>query len=142
MRDVRDAVLPPAGLPRRLATQSALLGIGSGTYLTGSVVFFPLYVGPSPPQVGLGFSAAGLIGLIGSLPLGHLADRIGGRRAWVLGALVLGPAALTFLAIHTGGWSWWLIAGIFAVAAAATGPIVAWVARTPRNAATPVPQPA
>jgi hypothetical protein len=46
---------------------------------------------------------------------------------------MLGPASLTFLAIHTGGWGWWVIAAIFAAAAVATGPIVAWVARTPRN---------
>jgi hypothetical protein len=45
----------------------------------------------------------------------------------------LGPAALTFLAIHTGAWGWWLIAAIFVLAAVAAGPIVAWVARTPRN---------
>ena len=50
---------------------------------------------------------------------------------------MLGPASLTFLAIHTGGWGWWLIAAIFVVAWAAAGPVVAWVERTPRNGVTP-----
>ncbi|WP_164842684.1 MFS transporter [Actinoplanes solisilvae] len=97
-------ILPPVGLARRLATQSALLGIGGGTYLTGSVVFFTLYVGLTPLQVGIGFSVAGLVGLVGSLPLGHLADRIGGRRAWVLGALG-GAAAFATYPLAGGFWS-------------------------------------
>src|SRR3954466_11053616 len=80
-------ILPPEGLPRTLAFQSAVFAIGSGTFLTGSVVFFTVYIGLTPVQVGLGFSVAGFLGLAGNLPLGHLADRIGGRRAWVIGAL-------------------------------------------------------
>jgi Na+/melibiose symporter-like transporter len=87
-RGVLTKVLPPAGLARGLATQSAIFGIGSGTYLTGSVVFFTIYVGLSPVQVGIGFSVAGPVGLATSLPFGHLADRVGGKRAWVAGAMV------------------------------------------------------
>src|SRR3954463_3279268 len=85
-------LLPPSGLPRTLAFQSAVFAVGNGVYLTGSVVFFTLYVGLTPVQIGLGFSFVGLLSLVGSLPLGHLADRVGGKRAWVLGALA-GAAA-------------------------------------------------
>ncbi|WP_307834472.1 MFS transporter [Paractinoplanes lichenicola] len=108
-------MLPPPGLPRRLATQSALLGIGGGTFLTGSVVFFTLYVGLSPIQVGLGFSLAGLVGLVGSLPLGHLADRIGGRRAWVLGALG-GAATFAAYPFTDGFWMFLVLITIEATA--------------------------
>ncbi|MBU2668354.1 MFS transporter [Actinoplanes bogorensis] len=117
LRGSLDKVLPPPGLPRRLAAQSALLGIGGGTFLTGSVVFFTLYAGLSPIQVGIGFSVAGLVGLVGSLPLGHLADRIGGRRSWVLGAL--GGAAVFALYPVTGGF-WTFLALITAEAATDT----------------------
>jgi len=82
-----NKILPPPGLPRRLAVQSAVIATGSGTFLTGSVVFFTEIVRLTPVQIGLGFSVVGAVGLVGSLPLGHLADRIGGKRAWVLGAL-------------------------------------------------------
>jgi hypothetical protein len=51
-------------------------------------------------------------------------------------ARMIGPAALTFLAIRTGGWGWWVIAGLFIVTAAAVRPVLAWVQRTPRNGAT------
>ncbi|GGN88583.1 MFS transporter [Actinoplanes lobatus] len=80
-------ILPPPGLPRALAFQSALYAVGNGTFLTGSVVFFSLYVGLEPVQIGIGLSVAGFVGLAGSFPFGHLADRIGGRRAWVAGAI-------------------------------------------------------
>jgi MFS family permease len=127
-------ILPPAGLPRRLATQSAVLGIGSGTYLTGSVVFFTLYVGLTPLQVGIGFSVAGLIGLVGSLPLGHLADRIGGRRAWVLGAL---GGAAAFAAYPLAGGFWSFLVLMVAEAAADTlansGRMVYTAAAVPRE---------
>jgi hypothetical protein len=42
------------------------------------------------------------------------------------------PAGLTLLAVQTGGWGWWVIAAMFVACAAAAGPAVGWVARTPR----------
>ena len=127
-------VLPPPGLPRRLATQSAVLGIGTGTYLTGSVVFFTLYVGLTPVQVGLGFSLAGLIGLVGSLPLGHLADRIGGQRAWVIGALT-GAAAFAAYPLAGGFWAFLLVIAAEATAdtLANSGRMVYTAAALPRE---------
>jgi MFS family permease len=86
-RSLLTKILPPPGLPRRLAFQSAVIATGSGTFLTGSVVFFTQVVKLTPVQIGVGFSIVGAAGLLGSLPLGHFADRIGGKRAWVIGAL-------------------------------------------------------
>ncbi|SCL70640.1 MFS transporter [Micromonospora peucetia] len=88
-------LLPPPGLPRAIAYQSAMVAVGSGTFLTGSIVFFTEVLGLSPVQIGVGFSVAGLAGVVTSLPLGALADRIGGQRSWALGAL---GSALTFAA--------------------------------------------
>jgi MFS family permease len=84
--------------------QSAIFAIGSGTYLTGSVVFFTIYVGLSPVQIGIGLSVAGLIALVTSLPIGHLADRLGGRRTWIAGA-VAGGAAFALYPLTTGFWT-------------------------------------
>ncbi|MEU6073741.1 MFS transporter [Micromonospora sp. NPDC047074] len=88
-------LLPPPGLPRAIAYQSGMVAVGSGTFLTGSIVFFTEVLGLSPVQIGIGFSIAGLAGVVTSLPLGALADRIGGQRSWALGAL---GSALTFAA--------------------------------------------
>lgn len=114
MRDIRAAlgkVLPAAGLPRSLALQSAIFGVGTGTYLSGGVVFFTHYVGLSAVQIGIGFSAAGFVGLVGSLPLGHLADRMGGKRSWALGALA---GAVAFAAYPLAGNIWSFIVVLLA----------------------------
>ena len=42
-----------------------------------------------------------------------------------------------WLAIQTGGWGWWVVAGMFALCSFAAGPAVGWVARTPRIGGTP-----
>jgi hypothetical protein len=108
LRGIIRKVLPPDGLPRSLAFQSAVLAIGTGTYMTGSVVFFTLYAGLSATQISIGLSLAGLIGLATSLPFGHLADRAGGRRIWVIGALA-GAAAFLLYPLTTGFWTFLLI---------------------------------
>src|ERR1700759_3213452 len=83
-----DKLLPPPGLPRQLVVQTAVVSVGWGIYLTGGVVFFKQYVGLSAVPIGVGYSVAGFLSLVVALPLGPLADRIGGKRAWVAGALV------------------------------------------------------
>jgi MFS family permease len=100
------------------------------------------------------------IGLVTACELWHSAGFWGlttelpppGRRGEYVGALRLGnelqamvaPAALTALAIGTGGWGWLVIAGMFVAGALAAGPVVAWAGRTPRlgTAAAPEPEPA
>jgi hypothetical protein len=94
-RFAMSRLLPPPGLPRAIAYQSAMVAVGSGTFLTGSIVFFTVVLGLRPVQIGIGFSVAGLAGVVTSLPLGALADRLGGQRSWALGAL---GSALTFAA--------------------------------------------
>ncbi|RZU53333.1 MFS transporter [Krasilnikovia cinnamomea] len=89
-------LLPPPGLPRTIAFQSGMNAVGSGAFLTAGVVFFVHGLGMTPVQVGIGFSVAGLTGLVGALPLGMVADRLGGRAAWAIGA-VTGAASLAVL---------------------------------------------
>ncbi|MEV6971321.1 hypothetical protein AB0M47_40115 [Hamadaea sp. NPDC051192] len=68
---------------------------------------------------------------------------VGGSRSISGVARMVGPASLTFLAIQTGGWGWWLIALLFLACTVAIGPIIGWVERTPRNgAAVAIPEPA
>ncbi len=87
---------PPAGIARVIAFQSALLALGSGTFLTGSIVFFNRVLGLNPLRIGLGLSIAGVVAVAASLPAGLLADRIGGKRAWVVGASAEGVVLATY----------------------------------------------
>src|SRR5262245_37255588 len=89
-------VLPPAGLPRKLSFQSAVIAVGGGTFITGSVVFFTHVLRLSPLQIGTGLSISGLASLGMSLPLGALADRVGGQRAWVAGAVAEAAGFLSY----------------------------------------------
>lgn len=133
-RGLVDRILPAPGLPRRLAWQSAVFAVGNGTFLTGSVVFFTHVVGLTPMQIGIGFSLVGLVGLVGSLPLGHLADRIGGRRAWALGA-VAEAACFACYPLTRGFWSFLvvIVAASVAQALGGSGRTVYTAAALPRE---------
>ena len=102
-----DRVLPPTLLARRLCGQSILFAVGEGFFMTGSAVFFTQIVGLSSAQVGLGLTIAGVVTFFFAVPLGKLADRIGPKRMWALGALA---EALLYLA-------WPTISGFWAYAA-------------------------
>jgi len=66
--------------------QSVLFAIGEGAFITGSAVFFTHIVGLSAAQVGLGLTIAGVFAFAFAVPLGRLADRIGPKRQWAIGA--------------------------------------------------------
>ena len=104
-------LLPPPVLPRRLVFQSAIVAVGWGVYLTGSTVFFTVYVGLSAFEVGVGLSVAAFVGLVAALPLGHLADRVGGRPAWVAGAIV-NTCCFASYPMARGFWGYLLILGV------------------------------
>jgi MFS family permease len=81
-------ILPPTRLERDLALQCVLSAFATGSFLTGTAVFFTQIVGLSGAQVGLGLSLAGVVTLLLSLPLGRLSDRVGAKPLWAVGSLV------------------------------------------------------
>ncbi|MEP9384943.1 MFS transporter [Nocardioides cheoyonin] len=81
-------LIPPTPLSRRLAAQSLMFATAEGTFMTGSAVFFTQVVGLSAAQVGLGLTIAGVVSFLVAYPAGRIADRIGPKRMWSLGALV------------------------------------------------------
>ncbi len=81
-------ILPPTKLERDLALQCVLSAFATGSFLTGTAVFFTQIVGLTGAQVGLGMSIAGVVTLLLSLPLGRLSDHVGAKPLWAVGALV------------------------------------------------------
>ena len=81
-------LLPPTHLERMLALQCVLSAFATGSFLTGTAVFFTQIVGLTGAQVGLGMSISGVVTLLLSLPLGRLADKVGAQRLWTVGALL------------------------------------------------------
>lgn len=100
MRERLTRLLPPSPLTRRLSAQSILFAIGEGLFLTGNAVFFTHIVGLSAAQVGLGLTIAGVITFCVAVPLGRLADQVGAKRVWAVGALVEAAVYLVYPAIH------------------------------------------
>ncbi len=92
--------LPPSPLARSLSIQSILFAIGEGTFLTGSAVFFTQIVGLSAAQVGIGLTAAGIASFFFAVPAGKLADRVGTKRIWAIGAALTALLYLVWPMIH------------------------------------------
>jgi MFS family permease len=72
---------PPA--VRRLLVATGVDSAGTGLFLSASAVFFTRYCHLSVGQVGAGLSVGALAGLLGTLPLGYLADRYAPRNVIV-----------------------------------------------------------
>ena len=78
-------ILPPTALERDLALQCVLSAFATGSFLTGTAVFFTQIVGLTGAQVGLGMSVAGVVTLLLALPLGRLSDQVGAKPLWAVG---------------------------------------------------------
>lgn len=80
------SLLPPPGPARKLAVATLVDRFGDGLFAVGGVLFFVRGLGLSAGEVALGLTAAGVVGLAMSVPIGSLADRLGARNVlgWVL----------------------------------------------------------
>jgi hypothetical protein len=94
-------VLPPAGPARALAIAYLVDGVGTGLWLATSVLYLTRSVGLTVAQVGVGLSVGGVVGLVGTVPLGRFADRHGLRGVCV--GLTLAEAGLmaSYAAVHS-----------------------------------------
>lgn len=104
---------------RPLATATIVNTFGNGLFLTVSVIYLTRFVSLSALQVSLGLTLAGLVGVCGAIPFGHLSDRVGAKPLYIgllaaegasVAALVLVDSIATFAAVacvmaflHEGG---------------------------------------
>ncbi|WP_316525259.1 MFS transporter [Kitasatospora brasiliensis] len=89
--------LHPDPAVRRLAGITLINTVGNGLSLAVAVLFFTRVLGLSAAQLGLGLTAAGLCGVVASVPAGRAADRWGARRVLV--------ALVSVQAIGTAGYA-------------------------------------
>ncbi|MGW5444247.1 MFS transporter [Streptomyces asiaticus] len=94
-----NRLLPASGPGRVLALATLFLTMGQGAFMTCSALYFTTVVGISVPQLGLGLTIAGAVGLFAGVPLGHMADRHGGRETAALLIALNGLAAAGYLAV-------------------------------------------
>jgi MFS family permease len=81
-----------------LVTATLVNTIGNGSYLTAGILYFTRVLHLPAYEVGLGFSAAGIISLAAGIPGGHLADRRSPRAIYAstLAGCALGMAGFYF----------------------------------------------
>jgi MFS family permease len=84
-----STLVPEPGARRRLGLATGIYNIGTGMFMTVSVLYFTEGLALSVTEVGLWLAVAGLIGLFGGVPMGHLADRRGPRGVAALSLVVL-----------------------------------------------------
>ena len=84
-----STLVPEPGARRRLGLGTGIYNIGTGMFMTSSVLYFTEGLGLSVTEVGLWLAVAGLIGLFAGVPMGHLADRRGPRGVAALSLVVL-----------------------------------------------------
>ncbi|GAA2013994.1 MFS transporter [Catenulispora yoronensis] len=101
---------PEPGPQRALVASSFVNRLGTGMFVAVSALYFTLVVGIPARQVGTGLTIAGTAGLIGSVPAGMLADRVGPRAVQLVTLLVQTVTMAGFVFVH----SWW----VFTVVAA------------------------
>ncbi len=83
-RALARAAAPASALERDLALQCVISAFATGTFLTGTAVYFTQIVGLTGAQVGLGLSISAAVNLALQLPMGRLTDRVGAKPLWVI----------------------------------------------------------
>ena len=94
------SLLPRTTQERTYALITAVDSLGTGSFLTVSVVLFVRLVGVSPTQVGTALGVGGVVSLFTRVPLGRLSDVIGHRRTLIGVHAARGLAFLLYLLIH------------------------------------------
>lgn len=84
MKKLLLETMPEKGPERVLAASTLINTFGNGLFFTLSVLYFTRIVGLTAHQVGIGLTVAGAIGLLFSIPGGHIADRIGPRNVSIM----------------------------------------------------------
>ncbi|MEU6145016.1 MFS transporter [Streptomyces sp. NPDC047081] len=119
----------PAGRGRLPGPALALLAavfvdaLGSGLYMSVSVVFLTRYLGLGDGQVGVGLSVAGALSFALLVPTGILADRAGARRT-LMAAHLVRAALLTVYPLASGFVPFLCVVSLLAVADRAASPLL------------------
>ncbi|MGW2254188.1 MFS transporter [Kitasatospora sp. NPDC001660] len=93
--------LHPDPTVRRLAAITLVNTVGNGLALAVSVLFFTRVLGLSAAQLGFGMTAAGLCGVVASVPAGRAADRWGARRVLVTLATLEAVGAAGYVLVRS-----------------------------------------
>lgn len=123
-------LIPARGPIRVLAASNLARTVGNGVLVSVTVLFFTRSVGIPAGQVGLGMTVAAALGMLASVPAGHLADIMGSRNAAAIFVAVQGLTICGYAFV--GGFLGFVVASTLVIATqsaadAARGALVAGV---------------
>jgi MFS family permease len=94
--------LGPDSRVRALVLAQLVTALGNGVYVTCFVLYVTRIIGLTATQLGIGLSAAALVGVFAGVPFGHLADHRGPREVSAL--LNVATGAMTVVLLFVGSF--------------------------------------
>ncbi|MFD5734907.1 MFS transporter [Streptomyces sioyaensis] len=98
---IRRGLLLESGPQRRLSLAGFVNQLGTAAFLATVPLYALRVIHLSIGQVGLGLSAAGVVGLIAGIPVGHLADRRGPKGIFLITLLIQALSMTSLLFAHS-----------------------------------------
>lgn len=94
-------LLHPDPVVRRLSWMVLVNTFGNGLFMTVSALYFTRVAGLGVGQVGLGLTAAGVCGVVASIPAGRAADRWGSRRVLIVLCVAEAAVMASYALVHS-----------------------------------------
>lgn len=114
-------LLPETGPQRAISLATFVNTFGSGMFMTSSALFFTKIVGLSLSRYTTGLLVGSMVGLVGGLFVGRIADQLGAREAQM--AVKLGGAVATVCCLLvTDFWQWVLVSALIGLTTSGHNP--------------------
>ncbi|WP_225849046.1 MFS transporter [Streptomyces sp. HPF1205] len=94
-------LLHPDPVIRRLSWMVLVNTFGNGLFMTVSALYFTRVVGLGVGRVGVGLTAAGLCGVVSSIPAGRASDRWGSRRVLIVLCVAEAAGMASYVLVHS-----------------------------------------
>jgi MFS family permease len=97
---LREALIPKPGPQRVFGLATLINTTGLGLVVTAMTLYFTRVAHLSTEQLGVGMTLAAIVGILGGIPIGHLADRRGPREVVRMTLLIQGGVTFCYIFVH------------------------------------------
>ncbi len=97
---MREALIPKPGPQRVFGLATLINTTGLGLVVTAMTLYFTRVAHLSTEQLGIGMTLAAIVGILGGIPIGRLADRRGPGEVARLTLLIQGGVTFCYIFVH------------------------------------------